>query len=379
MINLTTIFIGNFLAVLLLITLFLSDKYKLDDDKDSRFVLRMMVMTFAACIIDPFVFFCDGKAGLINTLVVYIGNTYLYLADAALGLLWTCFVIAHLNIPFTNKRKRVYTIIMVVAVAGLIINLFYPFIFEVKNNVYKRGNGYWLYLAICFIEILDGLYLYIRCRNKAGVMKFFPVHIFILPVAAGTTIQSLVYGVSVIWPSIAIASAGVMTAIKNEAIFVDQLTGIYNREYLKYLQQFFYRKNDYIISCIMIDLNGFKQINDKFGHTTGDKALVDSAKILKDAFGEYGSVARYGGDEFVVILNVDNKELVDKLINNCNKLFEEFNNTSTSLYKLSVAMGYITFNVKDYTINEFMNIVDQKMYENKVAYYKKPEFDRRNR
>lgn len=64
----------------------------------------------------------------------------------------------------------------------------------------------------------------------------------------------------IVWTSIAIAIAGVMIALKNEIIFLDHLTGLYNRVYLEFLQKQDNTKKDAWVSGIMIDLNGFKQI-----------------------------------------------------------------------------------------------------------------------
>lgn len=376
--TLTTVFIVNILGIMLLLTLFLSNQHRLYDDKDEKIIFRMMMITLFACIVDPIVFYSDGKPGLIYTIIIYIGSIYIYFANIAIGYTWVNFITSHLSIPFSNKRKIIYFGMAVFSVLCLIANLFYPFVFEVNDNVYKRGVGYWIFLAICAIEIIDSLYLYVKSHNKIGILKFFPVHVFVLPVIVGIIVQSISYGMSIIWPSVAIAAAGTMTAVKNESIYTDRLTGVYNREYLNYLQQYFYRKEDAYISGIMIDLNGFKQINDNFNHSTGDEALVDTVAILNEAFSECGTVIRFAGDEFIVLLNIADEQVIINLIDHCKQLFDKFNAAGLKPYKLSAAMGYATINVKDHTV-EFMNIIDQKMYEDKAKYYNNPEFDRRAR
>lgn len=93
-----------------------------------------------------------------------------------------------------------------------------------------------------------------------------------------------------------------MTALKNEIIFTDCLTGLYNRVYLEFLHKRACNKKNCWISGIMIDLNGFKQINDNYGHSEGDLALCIFADLLRKSFSEYGVVTRYAGDEFVLPL-----------------------------------------------------------------------------
>lgn len=66
------------------------------------------------------------------------------------------------------------------------------------------------------------------------------------------------------------------------------------------------------VSGIMIDLNGFKQINDNYGHAEGDLALCIVADLLLKSFSEYGVVTRYAGDEFVIMLNTTDDQLIQK-------------------------------------------------------------------
>jgi diguanylate cyclase (GGDEF)-like protein len=85
----------------------------------------------------------------------------------------------------------------------------------------------------------------------------------------------------------------------------DPLTDLYNREELfKMLEHEIVRarKFNHPLSIAIIDLDNFKVINDRFGHLTGDAALRVLAKVLKRTFGKEDILARYGGDEFVVIV-----------------------------------------------------------------------------
>lgn len=78
----------------------------------------------------------------------------------------------------------------------------------------------------------------------------------------------------------------------------------------------------------MINLNGFKQVNDNYGYSEGDAALIIAANVLRKSFSEYGVITRYAGDEFVVMLNTIVENLVQTLIKNAKKNFEEENKTT---------------------------------------------------
>jgi diguanylate cyclase (GGDEF)-like protein len=90
-----------------------------------------------------------------------------------------------------------------------------------------------------------------------------------------------------------------------ELMLTDPLTGIANRRYLdQRLEQELQRSQRYgdRFSIIMTDLDYFKRINDKYGHNTGDAVLVQFAKVLNDTVRSSDFVARFGGEEFVILL-----------------------------------------------------------------------------
>jgi diguanylate cyclase (GGDEF)-like protein len=91
-----------------------------------------------------------------------------------------------------------------------------------------------------------------------------------------------------------------------EALAVtDPLTGLYNRRHLiRRLESEFARARRHMrsLSLIVVDLDGFKQVNDQYGHDAGDKVLLRVAERLRRSLREFDTVARYGGDEFVILL-----------------------------------------------------------------------------
>ncbi|MCS7203167.1 MAG: GGDEF domain-containing protein [Thermodesulfovibrio sp.] len=84
-------------------------------------------------------------------------------------------------------------------------------------------------------------------------------------------------------------------------VFIDTLTGVNNRTYLSMLTLKL-QKLKTIYCVLMIDIDNFKLINDKYGHSAGDRVLREIAKTIRENVKGYDEVIRYGGEEFVVIL-----------------------------------------------------------------------------
>ncbi len=119
-------------------------------------------------------------------------------------------------------------------------------------------------------------------------------------VLARYEIERAVY--EVVWAQTALALA---VAVQGEAAILDRLTGVHNRTYfMKRLSQELDRatRYHYPLSLLMIDVDNFKQVNDSLGHQQGDALLKIIAKFLKKGLRSSDLAARYGGDEFIIML-----------------------------------------------------------------------------
>ena len=144
----------------------------------------------------------------------------------------------------------------------------------------------------------------------------------------------------------------------------DQLTGLYNRRHTEeYLRQIDHE--DYLpISLMMLDMNGLKLLNDAFGHDLGDTYLKDLSFILSAHLPNNGIAARFGGDEFVVVLpNTTEHEAF--LIKNA--IRKDLSLYDYDIVPLSVSIGLATKNHHSELIADVLNSADQKMYAQKVT------------
>ena len=367
---------ANIISILLIGTLYLANRQKAEYDRDMRLLQQMMVTIGIANISDCCVYYLAGSSNIVIKVLVFLSGSGLFLGNVMIGYLWAKFIMVHMNIPFSDIRRNIYRTIGLISIVLLVINIFYPLVFSVSDGRYQRGFAYIIFLIFAAFYILDSLYLYVKRVKKNGSLKLFPVHIFLIPVILGVVIQAFFVEISITWTSIAISVAGIMAALKNEIIFTDCLTGLYNRVYLEFLHKRACNKKDRWVSGIMIDLNGFKQINDNYGHAEGDLALCIVADLLRKSFSEYGVVTRYAGDEFVIMLNTTDDQLIQKIIKSAKKNFVTENEKNDKPYQLSASMGYAITNLSNETIDDFMNRIDEQMYQDKMKYYE--HNDRRN-
>lgn len=157
-----------------------------------------------------------------------------------------------------------------------------------------------------------------------------------------------------------------------EKIKHDSLTGLYNKEYLyETLDKTYALSNryDYKFGVAYIDLDGFKQINDTFGHTAGDFVLKIVADRFNSVIRKEDTIARMGGDEFALIFYVNNSNepcgiLIDRILQEASKPIEY----NDSHLNVTASIG-VSFYAKDsnITIQELLHTADVAMYDAKKA------------
>ena len=119
---------------------------------------------------------------------------------------------------------------------------------------------------------------------------------------------------------------------------------------------------------MMIDINKFKQINDTYGHTAGDKALIELCKCLKEIslLTKNDFVGRYGGDEFAMICLRDNDAEMEEYVKEVRKKANTVATRAKLGFDMTVSIGWAKYDKEKYdTIEKFINAADEKMYANK--------------
>ncbi len=152
----------------------------------------------------------------------------------------------------------------------------------------------------------------------------------------------------------------------------DPLTGLYNQRI--FWELFDYeieraKRHNYKFSLFIIDLDNFKLINDIYGHNFGDQVLKEIGRILEKIFRKEDIIARYGGDEFAVILPYTGPEQAESIAKRLVKAFEEFSIEAPNgkIIKVTSSIGVAVFPDHGQDSRELFILADSMLYRAKEA------------
>jgi len=145
--------------------------------------------------------------------------------------------------------------------------------------------------------------------------------------------------------------------------FHDDLTSLYNSRYFKQELKRLDTSRQLPLSIVVADIDGLKMVNDKFGHREGDKLIISVSKILKRSFRREDIVARWGGDEFIILLPGTDIAKVKEIVKRNRKSFK--NNKISNKITVNVSLGFATKTSVRENIEVIIELADKDMYQNK--------------
>lgn len=312
----------------------------------------------------------DGKSGMYSHIIVTLSDMIEMVLVLIPGILWMIYADYFIyNNMLRIKKITIISKIMLTYFTFLSVTApFNKLLFYIDSaNIYHRGSWYWQSQFVSFAFFIYVFIILLWSRKRISNDVFIPMMLFPVPPLIGILLQMFFYGLSSAWSGISISILIIYVYIQNQKSSIDYLTGLYNRRQLDlYLENNIKgRPVNKIVLLMMIDVDKFKEINDTWGHEMGDKALKHCAAILRKCFHHRDFIARYAGDEFVVVLELDNSNDVHKIIERLKDTVETTNNTGDIPYKLSFSVGYALFPDDGQDASQILQKADERMYMEK--------------
>lgn len=327
-----------------------------------RFTIFMLIIDITGRL--------NGNRSLAYVLISPISNFLVFSFNLIIPSLWLLYVHAHIYPDKRNKSLFKFLLgLNILNIIILIISQPYGWIYYIdENNIYHRGPFYILTVLMTIILVMAAFILVARNRTKIQKRHYFALQFFSVPPMLGVLLQAAFFNISVALNSLVLSIFLVFLNIQSITLNTDYLTGVSNRSNFEIAlaNRIMKSTKDKSFSGIMIDLNDFKSINDKFGHDIGDDALKTSAQILINSIRAQDLVARFGGDEFCAILDISDQAKLEAIVERINKTVEDYNESRNMPYKLKFSMGYAVYDYKSgMTAEEFKKHIDELMYKDK--------------
>lgn len=343
------------------------------DHKLNQFLFRALILsTSLLLIIELLLNLLNGIVYQNSVFWLTIVTLMLFLLNPLPTIIWVLFTEKWLDRSNELSKMTLFYVFApyLIHIVATIMSIKNGMMFKISEyGVYERGPFY-IVMVILMISYL--FYSSIRVISKRKMLsqkEFYYLVLFPVPSLIGGLIQTMFFGVVLLWQAVSIAILVVFIKLQNVDIYVDYLTGLWNRRKLHQYIESISSDNflNQIMGGVMTDVDNFKDINDQYGHIVGDKVLADIANILKQTFNKNDFIGRYGGDEFVVILKVQSKDDLLSCITRLRKNIKQYNVSSEHEFDVRLSIGYeIMDSLAKFNFDHYLAILDKKMYRNKL-------------
>lgn len=322
----------------------------------------------------------NGVQGVTASHILWTFNTAYYVFMLFMAFLWFLYVYDKV----TNGNGQWGIGVLPKAVPffiGFVLLLAAPVsaaIFYIDdNNMYCRGRLHFVstlvaagYIFAACVLAFAALFKAVSRESRTEYLRLVLFGLFPL---VGGAVQLMVYGADLLWQLTTAALVMVYLNVQQQNVSRDGMTGLNNRrrldEYVNSLSVEHLGREKLCYS--IIDIDNFKQINDSYGHQTGDKVICLVADALKVVYGNTRSfIARYGGDEFVIISKGFGQHEVEHHKNILDRKLVALEAHEDIAITVGVSMGSAFYGDNGCaTLHDMMELADARMYEIKKLHH----------
>lgn len=293
-----------------------------------------------------------------------------------IGYIWYLYVWRTTK-PKISRKTNIIIISVILSINAILAGLsLIPgwniyFLFTESGQV-MLGKVHWIFAVITVLSCLFSLILnFVKWKEaKQRYNPFVILLINIIPIM-GLIFQYSFENYHLFLISMVLAFIVLVLDLQYHYAITDFLTGLYNRRNLiKHLSSTMANlKPDEVYAGFMLDINNFKSINDHFGHGFGDQVLIDISNLLLQMVSRGNYVARFGGDEFVVIARIYDEIDIEAIKRKIIKACESYNLVNIKTHAITFSIGVATFKLGDnYNSSRFLELIDQRMYVDKKEF-----------
>lgn len=312
--------------------------------------------------------------------VLEISNILFFISIVTVSYLWLVYVLVQLRIVSNLKNRTLFLLavpLLLFSVYAALNPVSHRLFTLDAHNVYARGVGVyfhwivtWLYLIVTTVLTAFAI---AREKNKIRRQELIPLLYFIIAPIIASVVQMLFYGVTSIQVGVTVSIVIAFLSIQGNQVLTDALTGLNNRRALNnYFFDYITRHSDASLTLIMLDLNDFKHVNDRYGHMVGDRALTDTASALKAACADAPRrmfLCRYGGDEFLIAGSSLSSSEQKAFLQSIRRALAQINEASTNPYTLELSIGIACDTCADMdAVEQLLRTADDAMYAEKMRY-----------
>lgn len=358
--NIDGIMIACFIMTIILVKII---NQKMVYSREDKFFLWLITFILVNIILEIILYFIANNPAPLILLINKIINHVIYILPTLITYTWLIYVAMLMKMDEKRLAKfRILSLIPILFNAILVLcNPIKNWYFTInENGVYQRQYLFYILSLLCFVYLFWSFFLYIINRKSVPKNYFLTMISFLFLPLIGGIIHSIFLGTYALWISISLAVLIVFLNIQSAMLQTDYLTGLNNRMFFEKFLKYKIKNKAQNFWGYMIDIDNFKKINDTYGHSTGDQALIETAQILQEVFHRRTIIARYGGDEFIVLVLEENSDIYSSLLQ---KTVNQSNNNATRPYLLSFSTGVLKFNNEDMNMDQFLRKLDLAMYD----------------
>ncbi len=335
---------------------------------DHRVFLALLVLTMGMLVLEIFSVVLNSPAFIGFITVHKLVDTLGFTLTPLVPIFALLFIRAKTDSCKNINRKLILWLGLPLFVNTILSigSFHFNWIFTITDeNVYLRGPLWLVSPLTSYFYYAANLLLLYKAREKLHREELLMLSLLTLSPGVLSVFQLYFFVYLTLWNSIAIAVVVNYILIVQSQVKIDPLTRLGNRAAYDEQLEILNRKENLVLTVVNIDLDNFKTINDAFGHQEGDKVLKLFAEHIKEVFDGKGVSIRLGGDEFIVLVNENRKEIVETYIKNLKSRIKAYNETSGMPYQIKFSYGMAIFNSSYKDVHELVRYSDKLMYQEK--------------